>query len=375
MSPVAEFVSPSANRGPCGDVHRHGSPMPFQPPRCPYTACSAHFDEVGGDRGACRFIRWGSFRAACRPDPEPRYRCKRCGRTFSRQTFRHDYRDRRPETNKLLFDLLTSGVGLRQSGRVLGLGIGSVQRKFRKLARTCARLHANLSRKLAPGRCYILDEEESYETTSIRPVTVPILIERESWFIVHASAAPIRRLAAPGSRRRLRQEMDEARHGRRPDRSRACVRRTLRQLDRRTDGELTLDTDEKSSYRTLAREVFGDRVRHRRTSSRVARSTSNPLFPINTTIAMSRDNCGRLRRRSWLVSKKRRWLRAQLAIFTVYRNYVRCRFNRDDERVSPASSLGLLTRRITSHEALRWRQDWGARSVHPLSLSGRLQVA
>ena len=26
------------------------------------------------------------------------------------------------------------------------------------------------------------------------------------------------------------------------------------------------------------------------------------LFPINTTIAMSRDNCGRLRRRSWLES-------------------------------------------------------------------------
>lgn len=149
----------------------------------------------------------------------------------------------------------------------------------------------------------------------------------------------------------------------------------MRELARRTEGTLAIDTDEKSSYRRLAREVFGNRAVHRTTSSRAVRTTRNPLFPINTTIAMSRDNCGRLRRRSWLVSKKCRWLKAQLAIFTVFRNYVRRRFNRDAANVSSASSLGLVPRRMSALEVLRWRQDWAARSINPLSLSGLRLVA
>jgi hypothetical protein len=33
--------------------------------------------------------------------------------------------------------------------------------------------------------------------------------------------------------------------------------------------------------------------------------------------------------------------------------------------------LGFVPRRLTVHELLSWRQDWGARSVHPLSRKGR----
>ena len=90
---------------------------------------------------------------------------------------------------------------------------------------------------------------------------------------------------------------------------------------------------------------------------------------------MSRDNCGRLRRMSWLVSKSGRWLKAQLDIFIVYRNYVRTRFNRDQPKRASACFLGLLARRLRAGEALRWRQDWGCRSIHPISLSGMRQVA
>ena len=99
------------------------------------------------------------------------------------------------------------------------------------------------------------------------------------------------------------------------------------------------------------------------------RTRSNPLFPINHTEAMARDLMGRLRRRSWLASKKRRYLDLGLQIFMAYRNLVRRRFNWDEE--SPAELLGFAPRRIRESEALSWRQDWGARSVHPLSEGDR----
>jgi hypothetical protein len=106
---------------------------------------------------------------------------------------------------------------------------------------------------------------------------------------------------------------------------------------------------------------------HRCTSSKLARTSANPLFPINHTEAMARDLTGRLRRESWLVSKKRRYLDLGLQVFLAYRNYVRRRFNFDE--FSPAERLGFAPRRLTETEVLSWRQDWAERSIHPLSLA------
>mgnify|MGYP001826957005 CR=1 FL=1 len=104
---------------------------------------------------------------------------------------------------------------------------------------------------------------------------------------------------------------------------------------------------------------------HVQTPSTLARGTYNPLFPINHTEAMARDLNGRLRRESWLVSKKRCFLNLQLELYAAYRNFIRPRFN--GEKDSPARLVGWLPRCLCSHEVLSWRQDWGALSGHPLS--------
>ena len=335
----------------------------FRPPRCPNPSCTQHRTP-----SASFCWRVGYYQPRCRNEPVPRFRCKACRRGFSRQTFRHDYRDRRPECNEPLFSLLTSGVGLRQSGRLLKLGVQSVQRKMWKLSRTLQALHENLSVRLPAGGTYLMDEEETFEHASIRPLTMPVVIDRRTWFIVSTSVGSIRRLAPEGTARRRRQARDERKRGRRPDQSAKCVHEVLAALQRRIDGPFVLQTDKKSSYARIAQRLFGARVRHETTVSTMARTTSNPLFPINTTLAMSRDNCGRLRRKSWLVSKKGERLQAQMALFIAYRNYVRPRFNYDKPNETPAVLLKLLPRQLQPSETVRWRQDWGARSPHPMSL-------
>ncbi|HEU4418794.1 MAG TPA: hypothetical protein VFT55_07625 [Planctomycetota bacterium] len=317
----------------------------------------------------------GTFAVRCRAEPEPRFRCLGCRASFSRQTFRHDYRDRRPHLNEPVFMLLCSGVSLRQVGRELHLDIHSVQRKKLKMARTCGMLHRNLCPSLPAGRTYVLDEEETFETASIRPLTMPVLIEKEHWFVVSTAVGSIRRLARVGSDRRRRQQHDELAYGRRPDQSRECTHRVLQDLARLSpSGSLVLRTDDKASYRVLAREIFGERLRHETTPGTQRRDCHNPLFPINVTLAMTRDNCGRLRRRSWCVTKKAERLHNHLLLFTVYRNYVRRRFNRDEEEDTPAKLLGLLPRNLRPHEALAWRQDWGHHSIHPMSICGSRTV-
>jgi hypothetical protein len=301
-----------------------------------------------------------------------RFRCRSCSRGFSRQTFRVDYRDHRPDCNRRLLEELSSGVGLRQAGRIVHLTVGAVQRKARKLAKACRWLHINLFTRLPAGRTLALDEEETYEHASIRTLTMPVMIDNDSRFVIAAAVGSTRRLAKRGTARRRRQDREEM-AGRRPDHSRQCVLEVMQFADSRLMGSsLVLRTDEKACYRVLAEQVFGSRVVHETTSGRAARTVYNPLFGINSTLAMTRDNCGRLRRRSWLVTKKREFLQLHMQAFIVYRNYVRCRFNRDIDGACPAVHLKLLPRNLQFDQVVAWRQDFGRQSVHPLDDTGSM---
>lgn len=342
----------------------------FQPPRCPYRRCPRHRDPRP------RFFqRHGSYRPKCRPRPIPRFRCSTCRRTFSRQTFRMDCHDHRPDLNAKLFLLLISGVGLRQSARVLDLSNRCTELKARKIGRHLRRLNLNLRRRLPPNARLQFDELETYEgRRNTRPLSVPVLIERESRYIVWAESAPIRPKGTMTKRRLAAIAEDERRFGPRVDRSLRSVRRTLRRGAEIVDehGPVVLCTDEKAVYVPLAKEAFGKRLVHEQTNSELARGTWNKLFPINHTEAMVRDLTGRVRRESWLVTKKRRWLDVALHVYITYRNLVRRRFNHDPR--SSAEHLGFAPRRLTPGEVLSWRQDGGPLSIHPLARNGE-QVA
>jgi len=336
----------------------------FTPPRCPNWRCSQH--RLPTPRF---FSRHGHYLARCRPRPIPRFLCRACRRTFSRQTFRADYRDHRPDLNPLLLRSIASGVGLRQSARNLHLSPRCTELKFRKLARHLRRLNLNLRGNLPAGSSFQLDELETYEACrNTRPLSIPVLIETSSRFVIWAEAATIRPRGRMSPARERAIQRDLKRHGFRRDLSRRGLGRTLRRgADLAGDLErVQLDTDCKSSYPGLAREAFGSkRLIHSTTSSKLPRTIANPLFPINQTEALARDLMGRLRRESWLVSKKRRFLDLALQVFMAYRNYVRRRFNRD--KASPAQMLGFVPRRMAEGELLTWRQDWGRDSIHPLA--------
>jgi transposase-like protein len=336
----------------------------FQPPRCPHTDCRMH---EAPTPDFC--IRFGSYQPKCRSYPVPRFRCRACKRTFSRQTFRMDYGDHKPDVNDTVFLLLASGIGLRQTARIVGMHRESLAQKFRKIGRHCRRLNRNLLAPLPDRSTLVFDELETYESRrNTRPLTLPIAVDRETRLILDARSAPIRP-GGPKTPARLRAiARDKARFGERQSRSRAAVRSILRRASKcfARQSHVPLITDEKSTYVPLARAVFGDRVVHSRYSSKLARGCWNPLFAVNHCEAMMRDLTGRLRRESWLVSKARWYLQLQLHIYMAYRNLVRPRFNGDKE--SPAQLAGWMPECLRVGHVLSWRQDFGPLSGHPLSM-------
>ncbi len=338
----------------------------FIPPRCPSNRCPAHLDPrcIDGDF----FVHNGEYHPKCRPRPVPRFKCRVCKKGFSRQTFRMDYCDNKPYLNGGVFRLLASGMGLRQTARIVGLSRRCLELKARKISRHLGRLNRNLTDQFPEGSRFSLDEMETFEgERAVLPLTVPILIDTPSMYILATDVAPIRPGGPKSEERKKAIQRAEKRYGKRPDWSKQALSRVFRRLAYFTKDLEVIDfvSDKKTLYAFLLRRFFGRNVRHVKVSSKARRDRTNPLRHSNLTNAMARDLNGRLRRESWLVSKERRFLRLQLYLYAAYRNFVRRKINREPE--TPAQKLGFLPRAVVFEELLTWRQDWKGRSIHPIA--------
>jgi transposase-like protein len=323
--------------------------MSFRPRHCPRPDCpsfrSHHF----------RWRRKGRFTRKCDGRTVPRFLCLECRHTFSSQTFRVDYRLKKPRLHLVLFKDFVSKCTMRQSSRTLECHRRTVAHRLELLGKHCRAFHrAMLGRAQARGGVsgvFQLDELETFEQSRrLKPVTVPVLIERHSFFIVHAACAPLPARGGLTPAWRARKERCEKELGeKRRSGSVAAVRESFECLARlhRSDGPVDVQSDGKKSYPPALERAFGGRVRHTRCSSRAVRNRGNTLFPINHTLAMMRDGSSRLVRRSWAAAKLRERLEWHLWIWIAYRNYVRGITNKAP-RVTPAMALGI--------EAERWKR-------------------
>jgi transposase-like protein len=329
--------------------------MLFLPLHCPRPDCPSH---------TSRHFRWrkkGRFTRACDGRTVPRFTCLECRRTFSSQTFRLDYRLRKPKLHLALFKDFVSKTTMRQSARTLGCTRRTVARRLTLLGEHCRAFHAarlDRARKAGGiGGTFQLDELETFEhSRRLKPVTVPVLIERKSYFVLHAACAPLpaRGRLSPAYQRK-KQAMEEV-SGKRKSGSVAVVRESLDCLARVHwgYGPVWVETDRKTSYSTNLERIFGGRLRHARHSSTAARNYGNPLFPINHTLAMMRDGVSRLVRRTWAAAKFRERLATHLWIWIAYRNYVRGITNRARD-TTPAMALGIDREKWKVRELLAWR--------------------
>lgn len=325
----------------------------FTPGHCPYPECSAYIRSTPGF-----FTRSGRYRPRCRSHPVPRFRCRHCGRRFSRQSFRADRGHKKPYLNARFLELMVACVGQRQMARVLRVARRTVEHRARWLAAHAAAFQTQRLRGAILAGPFQLDELESFEANRYQPVTVPVLIERRTLFLVATAVGPLRRKGRMTPLQRRRRAAHEARHGRRPTHSARAVRRVLERLRRLTDpdGRVVVESDHKTLYGSLGARLFGERFVWCRHSASARRDRANPLFPINHTNARLRHFLARLRRRTWCVSKRREALAAHLRVAALWVNWCRGVTNRT--RVTPAQALGLAPRAYRAEEVLAWRAVW-----------------
>lgn len=323
----------------------------FSPAFCPYDNC----------HGPANFERKGFYVRQCDGLRVQRFQCLRCFRWFSEQTFKLNYRHKRPEIDELVFDGLVSKVTQRQSARVIGCNRKAIALRLRLDGVHCRAFHRmQVAQALAKGKLhgtFQLDEAETFEDNRrIAPVTAPVLIDAHTYFIVHAATGDLPARKPLSQLNQLKLELRELERGKRKSESRFAVKRCWSKLEEltRLAPEILITTDRKTAYASSLRQRFGARLRHTRISSKEPRGYDNPLFPVNHTLAMWRDGMSRLVRRNWATTKIARELRHHLWVWVSWRNYVRYITNKNKQE-SPAMAFGVCERFFTVADLLRWR--------------------
>ena len=328
----------------------------FRPPHCPHTDCPSR----AGEGAAFRFCSLGRFRRACDGRTVRRFRCHTCRRSFSVQTFRVDYRLKRPQLTAPIFDAFVSKVTQRQAARTLVCTRQTVRRRLILLALHTREFQTAVLERVRTrgglnGR-FQFDEQETFERDRrLRPVTLPVLIHQESRFVLHVEAAA---LPARGGLRKsdLKRKLAiEATEGVRLSGSREAVKRCFAVLDHVVGAGLAVVvTDRKRSYATVLAETMQGRCVHETHSGKARRGPSSPLWPITHLLAMLRDGLSRLVRKNWGVSKERAWLAEHAWIWIAYRNYIRC-FTNQKKRTTSARKAGVVSRSFSKANFFEWR--------------------
>ena len=250
-----------------------------------------------------------------------RYQCMECRRSFSEQTGRLSYREKKPHENQRLYRLICSGVSQARAAAILGIHRITVARKIDKLAHFARRDHYEWQVKQRKVQEVQFDEMESSIHTKCKPVTIALAVNRDTREIISTAVETI---PAKGKLARIARK----KYGKRPNYAPFAMRRMMESIKRTYPYAKVFSSDQKWTYPSLVRGYFGE-VEHRSTKGRrgcvvgqgeLKRGGFDPLFTLNHTAAMVRDNLKTMSRRTWCTAKRLDRLQDLLDLYVRFHN-------------------------------------------------------
>lgn len=266
----------------------------------------------------------GFFRKlSTRAERIQRYRCRDCRRSFSDQTRALTYRERKPHIDQPLFRQLASGMSQRRCAEILGISRTTVARKLVRLGRAAREQHRRWLDSGAVADCekIVIDEMETLEHTKLKPLAIAVAVVDGKRLIL---GAEVSRMPAKG---RLAAR-SRAKYGRRRDNRARGLRRVLSAARLAAPHVRTIKSDECPRYPTHFRAAFPAAVRETHKGRRACvvgqgelkAGGFDPLFSLNHTCAMFRDNLKTLSRRTWCTPKRPDRLQALVDIYVIFHN-------------------------------------------------------
>ena len=258
----------------------------FTPPHCPNPECLNFLTPQPGlwyrKISSYDTITFGSV---------PRFRCRSCQKTFSRQTFSIDYYAKKKLSHLYIFNQINAGAGLRNIARDLNVSPKAVTGRINRMARNALLIHQAILDELPFSEHFAADGFESFCVSQYFPDNYNILVGNDSQFVYHWNYTTLRRKGRMTPYQKKRRTKLETVYRAPPKGIEDSFTDLAEFLEKRTHSRedyLILSTDEKSDYeRALykspgcSERLFDGSWRHQKVNSKDPRTKWNPLFPVN----------------------------------------------------------------------------------------------
>ena len=335
----------------------------FVPPHCPRSTCRYHRCADGW-----RWVHHGSYHRQCEPRTIPRFRCSHCRATFSSQSFSTTYYLKRPELLPVIFHRLLACSGYRQITREARCAHSTVMGQAARLGRH-ALLVLSEQRPPAPvEEPLVIDGFESFAYSQYAPLHVNLVVGADSHYVYGFTLTPLRRKGRMTPRQKRRRAQLEARHGRVPPKALELDMAAAIRLAVPLPQRLTVRSDEHPAYPRSLRRLQGYVIRHECTPSVQARTSGNPLFPVNLVDLLLRHNSANHKRETIAFSKRHQAALERVALLVLWRNFAK-RFSENHDGGTPAMRCGLATSPLSVERLLK-RRRFPGRTELPEPWSG-----
>lgn len=249
------------------------------------------------------------------------FRCLNCFKYFSRATLHPCYRQKKRHLNYPIILDLSSSTSMRRTAKLYGISRTTVARKLRFLgAQAEVKLREeNLKKKKAVAVQF--DDLETFEHTKCKPLSITLAVEKHSRRIL---GFEVSQMAAKGRLAKL----SIKKYGPRKDERSKGRDRLFKSLTQLVESTATFESDQNPYYPRDLKAHFPNSIHLTHEGQRGAitgqgelkKTKYDPLFSLNHTCAMLRDNIKRLSRKTWCTTKLPKNLHAHLAIYALFHN-------------------------------------------------------
>lgn len=272
--------------------------------------------------------KFGSFYRKSDKSYVVRFRCRICKRSLSDATYNPCFNQKKRFLNEPIFNNLCSSTSQRRTARLLKTTQKTVARKLKFLSRFSEIIIHELNKTCSRVIEMEFDELETYEHSKLKPISVVVAVESKSRRILGYNVASM-----PAKGRQYKKSIRK--YGKRAD-HRSIARDTLfSELKDVIDEHATVKSDMNPHYSKVVKKHFpkanfktfkGKRSK-KTDQGELKKLKFDPIFSINHTLAMLRDNIKTLTRMTWATNKKIEGLDQRIAIYAVYHNLVLLRKN------------------------------------------------
>ena len=249
--------------------------------------------------------------------------------------------------------LTVGGMANRQIARALDCAPSTIDNILAKLGRHSLLFHRHLMSRTSPPDDIVADGLVSFEYSQFFPFEHLIAVERDTSFILHFCDAPLRRSGRMTDAQKKRRTAIETDLGTPDPKAVQKAMREVVEVSLRGAQKAIVRTDKHKAYPRALRGL-DCQIEHRTTDSRCHRDRHNDMFEINTLDRFLRHSSANHTRETLAYSKRRQGSSERLAIFAVWKNCVKKRWELGVQR-TPAMLKGLFERPLNVFEILRTR--------------------